>query len=289
MLQRVWCSVQDFAALLPHPKAGSHKYSRGILHVIGGSAEYPGAAAMAASSAQRMGAGYTQVWCAPESVHDVRCGRPSLVVRAWDEAAVTKALETDSQRQAAVLFGPGIGVAGSREASLLRAVLRFDIPLVVDGGGLKLLADYAEECGVSSRLSCSSPMVLTPHAGEAATLCKAVGIAERDPKSQASLLADAYGATVVLKGPDTYVSDGSGVYEMTAGSAALAKAGTGDVLAGIIGALLAQGLGGFDAGCIGSYLHAEAGNCAAHELTDICVIPEDVIAHIPSAIRKMEG
>ena len=85
-------SDADLAALIPLPKSNANKYTRGTLNVVGGSAQYPGAAVLASRAGQRAGAGYTQVWCAPESVATVRAGGPSLVVRAWDEQALDQAL-----------------------------------------------------------------------------------------------------------------------------------------------------------------------------------------------------
>ena len=103
----------------------------------------------------------------------------------------------------------------------------------------------------------------------------------------AQLLADAYAATVVLKGPETVVARGSDTYLMDKGTPALAKAGTGDVLAGIIAAFLAQGISPVQAAVLGARLHADAGNEAARRLGVVSVIPEDVIDCIPAAIREL--
>ncbi|MGN0302353.1 MAG: NAD(P)H-hydrate dehydratase, partial [Anaerotardibacter sp.] len=140
---------------------------------------------------------------------------------------------------------------------------------------------------LKARAEQSIPLIITPHLGEAARLCKAAGVETQTQEEKASQLAKAYGATVVLKGPDTIIADESQWYVMTKGTAALAKAGTGDVLAGMIAALLAQELSAFDASCLGSTLHAVAGVCAASQLTEICVTPEDVVSHIPAAIAHV--
>lgn len=131
------------------------------------------------------------------------------------------------------------------------------------------------------------PTVITPHAGEAARLAAPLDLPTDDPERLARLLALAYGAIAVVKGPDTFISDGDEVVRVTEGTAALAKAGTGDVLAGMLGALLAQGLDPVDASVLAVTLHARAGRIAADRLTAISVTAEDVVAAIPLAIRSV--
>lgn len=118
----------NFARLVPHPGAEDNKYSRGIVHIVGGSGTYPGAAALAARAAQRSGAGYTQVWSAPDTVHDVRAGRPSLVVRPWDSLDLARALRRDASRNAAVLVGPGTDGSDVVTRDLLEIALDSRLP-----------------------------------------------------------------------------------------------------------------------------------------------------------------
>ena len=289
-MQQATYSEDDFARLVPHPLAEDNKYSRGIVHVVGGSTLYPGAAALAARAAQRTGAGYTQVWCAQESVHDVRAGRPSLVVRPWDKHALASALGRDETRNATVLVGPGTESADDITLSLLKIALNTTLPLVVDAGALGTLAAHARidlARQLDARRKANAPLVLTPHAGEAARLCDGIGERPTSPDEIAIALAHGYRAVVALKGPDTIIADNGTLYRMQEGTAALAKAGTGDVLAGIIAALLAQGLNAFDAAALGTLLHARAGACAAQTYSDIGVIPEDVIERVPEAAMRI--
>ena len=118
-------------------------------------------------------------------------------------------------------------------------------------------------------------------------MAEPLGIATDNQKELACKLALAYGVIAVVKGADTYVSDGETTSCIDEGTPALAKAGTGDVLAGMLGALLAQGLDPFDAAVLAVTLHARAGRIAAERLTDIAVTPEDVIDVLPAAIRAM--
>ena len=283
-------SIHQIAQLIPLPASDANKYSRGVLAIIGGATTYPGAAVLAASAAQRMGAGYTQVWCAPESVSDVRAGHASLVVRPWNAMHL-------NGRETALVVGCGFENGGEQEQALLASALKTRCALVVDGAGLTALAEFVCAGGtdfLAKRAGAGLPLVLTPHAGEAQRLAQAIGAAQTgecffDQAQLAAVLGQAYCATVVLKGPKTViygVQQGAAEgYVMNQGTAALAKAGTGDVLAGIIGALLCQGLSGVQAGCLGSSLHAHAGHLAAQELTAVSVTPEDVVAYLPRALK----
>lgn len=312
------------ARLLPHPVADANKYARGTLTLVAGSAAYPGAACLAAAAAQRMGAGYTQVVTAPESVRTVQAFRPSLVVRSWDswDAAAQRAFEPG--RPCAYVVGPGFDAADERAAELAFSVLGYaHAPVLVDGGAFTALASERGLKVLRRRFLRGLPTVLTPHAGEAARLAAAFGVgaavpeAGRGQEAFALDLARACGATVVLKGPDTCIAQPDGAADVEAvgvadaavqadgtdevgvlaerdcflmmreGTPALAKAGTGDVLAGLIGALLAQGLGAFDASTLGAVLHARAGRLAAGRLGDICVIPEDVVEALPEAVGNL--
>lgn len=158
-----------------------------------------------------------------------------------------------------------------------------------DAGAPEVSASAAFSVSPSSAF----PLVITPHGGEAARLLKAARLDEDarsrrwEPERMAFELARAYRCVAVLKGPDTFVSDGATVAAVRLGTPALAKAGTGDVLAGIIGALLAQGVSAVDAAVLGATLHAEAGRAAAAQLTEIAVTPEDVIDFLPAAIRAV--
>lgn len=283
--------AERLAALLPGPASDAHKYSRGKLTIVGGAAAYPGAACLAAAASQRMGAGYTEVVCAPESVPTVRAFRASLVVRSWEDLDSSSFVDARPGRPVAYAVGSGLDAAGDSavEAKRLvhRALKHVHAPLLVDGGGLTTLASDRGRRLMRRRFVNGWPTVITPHAGEAARLAAPLDLPTDDSERLARLLALAYGAIAVVKGPDTFVSDGEGVVRVTEGTAALAKAGTGDVLAGMLGALLAQGLDPLDASVLAVTLHARAGRIAADRLTAISVTAEDVVAAIPLAIRSV--
>lgn len=302
-------SDDRLAALLPVPAADANKYSRGVLTLVAGAAPYPGAACLAAAAAQRAGAGYVQVITAPENVRTVQAFRPSLVARSWDgwmgEASPLRA--SAPGKPCAYAVGSGFAPGDSLTAKLALFVLRqAEAPVLVDGGGLAAVATDEGRALLLERAERGLATVLTPHGGEAARLAAPLGLAAPDrgnrgdypelaecvsnpsaPKEYAVALSQAYGATVVLKGPDTYVAHGTRVAAMREGTPALAKAGTGDVLAGVVGALLAQGVEAFDAALLGAVLHARAAKAAETRLTSICVTPEDVVEAIPLAVKTL--
>lgn len=285
-MEAVEYTDERLGALIPWPDRAANKYTRGRLVVVGGSALYPGAACLAAFAGQRMGAGYVEVACDAQSVGTVRAHRPSLVVRDWDGWSPADLPASSDRRPLACVVGPGFDAADYVRAALALSVLEHvEAPVLVDGGAIAALATLAGADVARRRQARGLATVVTPHGGEAARMARSVGIdPDFEPASLCLALARAYACTVALKGPDTYVSDGACVVAVRWGTPALAKAGTGDVLAGMVGALLAQGLTPLDAAVLGATLHAEAGRVAAERLSDVCVTPEDVIDAIPQAV-----
>lgn len=267
------------------PAPDANKYTRGKLTVIAGSAHYPGAAALAARASQRMGAGYTEVITARGAVNVVRMASPSLVVRAFDDWSAKELPENKEGKPCAVCIGPGFVNDAESAALVLRVLKRAKCPVLVDGGGLAALGSAKAVELLAKRAERNLATVITPHGGEAARLSAPYGLPASDPEKLAAGLSLALHVIVVLKGPDTYVSDSRRTEAMCEGTAALAKAGTGDVLAGMISALLAQGMQPFDAALAGAWFHAKAGKAAAERLTDIAVCAEDVIEAIPDALK----
>ncbi|MDT3397527.1 NAD(P)H-hydrate dehydratase [Streptomyces sp. B1866] len=233
----------DVAALLPRPAADSDKYRRGVVGVVAGSARYPGAAVLAVAGALRGGAGAVR-YVGPAA---------DAVIARFPESLVHAGPPSRAGRVQAWVIGPGVGDdAGARQA--LAEVLGSDVPVLVDADGLHLLsADVLR--------GRSAPTVLTPHAGEAAAL---LGVTREEVESgrlaAVRALAARYGATVLLKGSTTLVAGASGPVRVNpTGTGWLATAGSGDVLSGLAGSLLAAGLGAADAASVGAYLHGLAG------------------------------
>jgi hydroxyethylthiazole kinase-like uncharacterized protein yjeF len=252
----------DVRALLPEPSRSSHKYSRGVVGLAVGSARYPGAALLAAGAALRSGVGA------------VRYDGPVDVVSAYPEV-----IRGDGEVQAWVV---GSGLGQDEEARRrLAHVLESDVPVVVDADGLRLLPRQA--------LSRSAPTVLTPHAGEAAALL-GVSAAEIEERRLAHVrrLAELYDATVLLKGTLSLICspETATVRVNTHASPYLATAGSGDLLSGLIGGLLAGGLPPRDAAAAGAYLHGAAGLLAARSGP---VAAGDLVAALPTAWQNVRG
>ncbi len=279
----------DLRTLLPFPKKDAHKYSRGHLVIFGGDAAYPGAVSLAAMAGSRMGAGYTSVFCAPTCVDTIRAQQPSLVVEPWKTWSDRGGLESTPDHPLAYVMGCGIDSRQSKATQWAFDILeQVKAPIVVDGGALMtLLATGRGQALLHERAEAGLQTVITPHAGEASYLAESTGFKTESQQEMAEHLASTFKALAVVKGPDTWISDGNLSYCMSEGTAALAKAGTGDVLAGILGALLAQGLQAWDAAVLATHLHAAAGNAAAEAYTPIGVLAEDVVMYIPIAIKRL--
>lgn len=239
---------------LASPGCEANKYSRGKLVVLAG--DMPGASQLAALAGQRAGAGYVELLGSGGDAPP-----HALVRRAWSERAL------EDERIAAVVAGPGLG-RGRAGRARLDAALTAGHPLLLDADALTLIG--------KSRHDRLKGHVLTPHWGEFVRL---FGDSGKDRLTQARAAAVRSGAIILLKGADSIVAhpDGRAAIAPLAPSW-LASAGTGDVLAGIIGALLAQGLAPFEAAQAGLWLHAEAARLAGPML-----IADDLIAHLPKA------
>jgi hydroxyethylthiazole kinase-like uncharacterized protein yjeF len=237
------------------PASDANKYTRGKLVVLAG--EMPGAGILSALAGQRAGAGYTELLGAEGAALP-----HALVRRAWSERAI------EDERIAAIVAGPGLGTRRSARIQL-DAALESGKPLVLDADALNQIGRTRHE-----RLE---GHIVTPHWGEFVRLFGDTG---EDRLSQARAAAVRSGAIVLLKGADSIVAspdDRTAIARLA--PAWLATAGTGDVLAGIIGALLANGHPPFEAAQAALWLHAEAARLAGPML-----IADDLIAHLPRAV-----
>ncbi|MFF3344552.1 NAD(P)H-hydrate dehydratase [Streptomyces sp. NPDC002779] len=236
----------DVARLLPVPGAESDKYRRGVVGIAAGSARYPGAAVLAVAGALRGGAGAVR-YVGPAG---------DAVLARFPETLVSDRGPRKAGRVQAWVVGPGAG----DDAATVAEVLEADVPLLIDADGLRL----ADRQAVRDR---TAPTLMTPHAGEAAAL---LGVAREEVEgsrlSAVRELAARYRATVLLKGSTTLVADpeaATPVRVNATGTPWLATAGSGDVLSGLSGSLLAAGLPARDAGSVAAYLHGLAGRYAA--------------------------
>ncbi|WP_456600098.1 NAD(P)H-hydrate dehydratase [Blastococcus sp. SYSU DS0616] len=258
----------DVAARLPLPDADDDKYSQGVVGVVAGSAAYPGAGVLCTGAALRTRPGLVRY--AGTAADGVRA--------AWPEAIVTDGRPGDAGRVQAWVVGPGLGT-GDDARSVLAEVLATDLPVLVDADGLTLLAREPEL--VRRRAAAT---VLTPHDREFARFGAEPG---DDRLGATRRLAADLGAVVLLKGDATVVADPEGTaFVNGTGTPWLATAGTGDVLSGIAGALLAAGLSAAEAAAVAAHVHGRAGQVAA---AGGPFLAGDVVRHLPEAISRVRG
>jgi NAD(P)H-hydrate epimerase len=273
---------------VPRRETASTKFSSGNVFIIGGSRGLTGAPSMAALAAMRAGAGYVTVG-APASLElsfTVRLLEAMMVGLPEEDGGLTPdAIEpalAAISRSDAVVLGPGLGRRPESQAFARELVLRIDVPLVIDADGLNALAGHLDELLPRRRW----PTVLTPHAGELGRLLDVesseIGRRRLHHARDAAARAKAF---VVLKGDDTLVAAPTGRVAVSRGNApGLATAGTGDVLSGVIGAMLAKGLPPSSAATAGVYAHLRAGQLAAAPYGPDGVIASDVIRALPAGL-----
>lgn len=275
-------------ALVPARERSGNKFKSGTVVVAGGARGMTGAPIMAALSAMRTGAGYVQVAVpgSVETVFDLRL-LEAMTHALPDEGGAhveegAEKIAELAERAGAIVLGPGIGKSDGAVA-FARAVARSaGVPLLIDADGLNAHAGELE-----SLAGRSAPTILTPHDGELGRLLaiESAAVGERR-LYHARDAAKRSGAIVVLKGDDTLVvPPGGPVAVSPVGTPALATAGTGDVLSGLIGALLAKGMDPFEAACAGVLAHGRAGRAAADRIGADHVIASDVIDNIPRGMR----
>jgi len=290
-------SAQDMAALAPRRSPRAHKGSVGRVLVIGGSAGLIGAVALAARGAARAGAGYV-IAAAPASLADVLAiklteemarAMPEGRTRALGLAALGQLLE-HAERADVVTLGSGMSRDLEAGDLVRRLAAGIEKPVVIDADGLNAFAGRSVEIGRPPGAGAGTPgRILTPHIGEMARLTGA------DPRAielyridVAREWAATWNAVVVLKGAPTVTADPGGHATVNpTGNPGLATAGTGDVLCGVIAALVGQGLAPYDAARLGVYAHGMAGDLAAAALGQQGMCAGDVIEELPHALKAL--
>jgi NAD(P)H-hydrate epimerase len=266
----------DIASLLPRRARDSHKWRQAV-RIVAGSAGMTGAAHLAAAAAQRAGASLVAL-SSPgiQAVPPVEAIERRVPAFDWDAAVLA-----DLHRFRALVIGPGLGREGHTVPSVVRTVTESIVPVVVDGDGLFALSwNDAGHPGFLAEREVAT--VLTPHDGEFQTMMGARPGPDRI--GAAISLAEITTSTVLLKGPTTIVAAPGEVPALVCtGDERLATAGTGDVLAGLIGALLAQGLRPFDAAVAGAVVHG----LAARRCPEPGVVAGDLIPEIPNVIGAL--
>ena len=272
---------------LPPRPVDAHKGTFGTVVVIGGSKTMIGAPALAATAAFRAGCGLVKILTDPHVLPHCLTIEPSATGIAAKMTAddIDQALEPLGE-QTVLAVGPGLGVS-TRAQTIVRHLLRGPRAVVLDADGLNNLAKLGDKVK-----SASWALVLTPHPGEYKRLAEAANI-RHDPTDHqqrppaAAALARRYGAVVVLKGSHTIVSDGRRFYRNQTGNPALATAGSGDILTGVIASLMAQGMQPMEAAAMGVHLHGLAADIWAELHGPAGMTARDLAGLIPDAMQEL--
>jgi len=267
--------------------ANAHKGDFGKVLIIAGSVGMSGAAALAGRSALRAGAGLVRVATARSALSIVASIEPSYTTIPLAEDSVgrisAKAINTiltAVSENDAVAFGPGIGISADLQSIVQTLLEQEQLRLVIDGDGLNNLSKLKNW---PSKLKAN--VVLTPHPGEMKRLWSGLFREPLPPdrQQQAAQLAQRTKTILVLKGAGTVVTDGQKVYVNKTGNPGMATAGSGDVLTGVITALIGQGLSNFDAAVLGVYIHGLAGDIAAEKIGQVSLMATDIAQALSDA------
>ena len=270
-------------SLLPDRNPWGHKGNFGKLLLLCGSRGYTGAAFFAAMGALRSGAGLVFLGV-PESIYGIEAVKlnepvifPLPDAGGRLSADAVPEILTRLPQMDAVLVGPGLGQSEGTLA-VVRAVLeKAECPVVVDADGINVLSAHRDL--LRGR---KSPTILTPHDGEFARLGGVIG---EDRMAAAADLAEELGCVVLLKGHETCITDGTDGYLNPTGNPGMAVGGSGDVLAGVITALLGAGLPPLEAAACGAWLHGAAGDRCAAELGQYGMLPTDMLSALPRLMK----
>ncbi len=280
---------------LPPRARDSHKGDHGRVLVVAGSRHYPGAAILAALGAGRAGAGLVHLAVPHSLVPAVVAAAPFAILLPCHETAeggfalsAADELRAAAAQATAVVLGPGLGREAETGRLLVRLLRDVHQPLVLDADALNLLAGLGDEPFAARRAATDAPTVLTPHPGEFARLTGLAKPTGDERLPQAARFAAEHGVIVVLKGAGTVVTDGRRAWVEPAGNPGMATGGMGDVLAGMLGALLAvphalpDALG---AAALAVHAHALAGDAAARDLGELGVLPGDVARRVGKVLE----
>jgi hydroxyethylthiazole kinase-like uncharacterized protein yjeF len=267
----------------PVPRIDAHKYARGHAVVVSGDISATGAARLAARGALRAGAGLVTLASPRDALAINASALTAVMIRAIDTKAEFAGLLADKRLNACVI-GPGAGV-GERARDFVLSALSAQRGLVLDADALTSFADAPDHLFEAIKASGYPQVILTPHQGEFQRLFSDMDNKHplRSKLERVRAAAERSGAIVLLKGPDTVVASPDGRAAISSNAPPwLATAGAGDVLAGMIGAFLAQGVPAFEAACMGVWMHGEAGSEAGPGL-----IAEDLPEVLPAVFRRL--
>lgn len=274
---------KDVLSILPERDVCAHKGSFGRIMLLCGSRGYTGAAALAAMGALRAGAGLVYLGV-PECIYEIEAVKllePIVFPLPEKEGKFSEkaidALKDMISDMDAVLVGPGMGVSAGTLSVTTWILQNAVCPVILDADGINVLCNHKDI--LRGR---TGPTILTPHTGE---FNRFVGVACTDKMHQTAALAEDLGVIVVHKGHGTVISGGERVYRNPTGNPGMAVGGSGDVLSGIIAALVGQGVQALDAAACGVWLHGAAGDICAREIGQYGMLPSDMLTVLPRLLK----
>ena len=276
--------------VLPPRKPDTHKGDYGRVLVLAGSTGLTGAGSLCAFSCLRAGAGLVTI-AVPATLYPIFAAKLTSpmarpIADSGDGNFSPKALDEAlrlAEKATVAAIGPGIGTTSSTERFVLGFLEKTKLPVVVDADALNILAKNPGALG-----GLSARAILSPHPGEMARL---VNLTSNEVQARRLFLATDFAArhslTLILKGHRSIVTDGARYFINHTGNPGMATAGSGDVLTGVVAALVAQGLSLFDAALLGTYVHGLAGDIAARVVGEISLVAEDIMGNLPKAFLAL--
>ncbi|NDH04864.1 NAD(P)H-hydrate dehydratase [bacterium] len=270
---------------LPERSPDSHKGTYGITLIIGGSRGMSGAATLCGSAALKSGAGLVQVGSPISIRHEVAIGNPCYTTIGLSEDGEGRFNKDAIQlifpyieKAQSVVLGPGTGTTDACK-KIAHNLLEIESPVLLDADALNSLASDGFPTSFKNK-----KVIITPHPGEFSRLTKSsTQDIQKNRNSHAINFAIKHGVIVVLKGHGTIVTNGKNTYINSTGNPGMATGGSGDILSGIIGALMGQGIEPYDAAILGVYLHGLAGDIAKLKLGEYSLTALDILKYLPSA------
>ena len=276
-------SHTDVLSVLPDRKQDAHKGDFGRILLLCGSKGYTGAAALAANGALRCGAGLVYLGV-PDSIYAIeaiKLNEPIVFPLPDEDGKMSDgAYDVIAQllpKMDAVLIGPGMGCSCGTLAVTKRVLANYTGPVILDADGINVLAKHIDVLRERTGIT-----ILTPHEGE---FLRAGGKLSDDRVESAANFAKRTNSVILLKGHNTVITDGESCFVNTTGNPGMAVGGSGDVLAGMICALVGQGIPAIQAAACGGWLHGAAGDICADEIGQYAMLPTDMLNVLPRLLK----
>ena len=283
--------TDEMRKLLPERRRDAHKGDCGRIFILGGCAGMTGAVCLSAMGSLRSGAGLVTVGTAESERGIVACKLTEAMTMGF-ESVSGHIIGSDrekilgfAEKSDVLVLGPGMGRESGTRELICWLVENVKTKIVLDADGLN-----AVSMNIDILKGRKGETILTPHEGEMSLLCgKSVEEIRVNREKTAVDFAKEYGVTLILKGKNTVVTNGTEVFINITGNPGMATGGSGDVLSGVIGSLLGQGMTTYDASVLGTYIHGRAGDMAKSDKGEMGLIASDIVYNLPYAIKELSG